>query len=106
MKHNIRYSPEALRDLDEIWDYILTELCNPSAAKNTVGSIQDSINQLANFPEMGALLSSVTSVVSDYRFLVTGNYMTFYRIAGADVYVDRILYGRRNYLRILFGEES
>jgi len=41
-------------------------------------------------------------VDSDYRFLVTGSYLTFYRVYGSDIYVDRVLYGRRDYLRVLF----
>lgn len=106
MKYNIRYSTKALEDLDEIWNYILMELGNPDAAAKTVGNIQDSIDRLEEFPKIGTLLSSIADVVSDYRFLVTGNYMTFYRVFGSDVYIDRILYGRRSYLRILFGEES
>ena len=35
---------------------------------------------------------------------VTGSYLTFYRVLDNDVYVDRVLYGRRDYLRILFGD--
>lgn len=35
---------------------------------------------------------------------MTGNYLTFYRAYGSDVYIDRVLYGRSNYLRILFGD--
>jgi hypothetical protein len=31
--------------------------------------------------------------------------MTFYRVHGNDVYIDRILYGRRDYLRILIGDQ-
>ena len=41
---------------------------------------------------------------SDYRFLVSGNYLSFYRTYGNEVYVDRILYARRDYMRILFGD--
>jgi len=32
--------------------------------------------------------------------------MTFYRTSGNDVYIDRILYGKRDYLKILFGDFS
>ena len=35
---------------------------------------------------------------------MTDSYLTFYRVYGSDVYVDRVLYGRRDYLRILFGD--
>lgn len=66
--------------------------------------IMDDVDLLENHAEMGASLSSIADVESDYRFLVTGSYLTFYRVYGSDVYVDRVLYGRRDYLRILFGD--
>ena len=44
----------------------------------------------------------MTDIESDYRFLTSENYMVFYRVNGQDVYIDRVLYGRRDYLRILF----
>ncbi len=97
------YSPEALNDLDEIWKYIFEDLQNPTAAQNTVNGILDSIKKLRDFSEIGPPLSSVTEVESDYRFLACGNYLTFYRVKGEEVYIDRVLYGRRDYLRILFG---
>ena len=104
MKNKIHYSAEARRDLDDIWDYIVTDLCNDSAAERVVSDIMDAVDQLENFSEMGALLALIANVDSDYRFLVSGNYLIFYRVSGMDVYVDRILYGRRDYLRILFGD--
>ena len=66
--------------------------------------IMDDVDHLENHAELGALLSSIADVESDYRFLVTGSYLIFYRVQGSDVYVDRVLYGRRDYLRILFGD--
>ncbi len=92
--------------MDEIWDYIVSELQNLSAAERIVNSIMDAVDQLGEFAEVGAPLSSIANVESDYRFLVTGNYLTFYRVYGNEVYVDRVLYGRRDYLRILFGDMS
>ena len=106
MKNKIHYTKESRRDLDEIWDYIVSELQNLSAAERIVNSIMDAVDQLGDFAEVGAPLSSIANVESDYRFLVTGNYLTFYRVYGNEVYVDRVLYGRRDYLRILFGDMS
>jgi len=100
------YSPEALSDLDEIWSYILEDLQNPAAAQNTIDGILNTVEKLRELSEMGPPLSSVTDVESDYRFLVCGNYLAFYRIKAEEVYIDRILYGRRDYLRILFGNPS
>lgn len=104
MKNNIHYSREAQSDLDEIWEYISFELCNPQAAENTVNKIMDTVDELEVFSEIGTTLSSVTDMESDYCFLVSGNYIIFYRVAGQDVYIDRVLYGRRDYLRILFSD--
>lgn len=95
---------ESRRDLNEIWEYIASELQNTSAAERVVTDILDAIQQLEDFAELGAPLSSVADVEGGFRFLVTGNYLTFCRIESSDgVYIDRILYGRRDYLRILFG---
>ena len=103
-KNKIPYAAESRRDLDEIWDYIAYNLQNVSAAERIVNRIMNDVDHLENHAEMGALLSSIVNVESDYRFLVTGNYLTFYRVSGNDVYVDRILYARRDYLRVLFGD--
>jgi len=104
MKNNLYYSVRSRQDLDEIWDYIETELQNHSAAERVVNGIMHTIDQLEDFEEIGAPLSSIADVDNDYRFLVSGSYLVFYRTNGRDVYVDRILYGRRDYLRILFGD--
>ena len=103
MKCKLYYSDDVRRDMDEIWDYIMIELCNPSAAEKVVNQIMDKIEQLAEFPNRGALVSTVASAINDYRFLVSGHYLIFYRVEGNDVYIDRVLYERRDYLRILFG---
>ena len=102
MKCKLHYSDDALQDLDEIWEYITTELCNPSSAEKAVHQIMDKVEQLEKYPQMGALLSTIVSMINEYRFLVSGNYLIFYRVEENDVYIDRILYARRDYLRVLF----
>ena len=102
----IVYSDIALKDLEEIGDYISEILMNPKAALNTVNKIQDAVDKLADFPLIGSPLSSIVKAETDYRFLVCGNYLVFYRPQLNSVCIDRILYGRRNYMVILFGETS
>ncbi len=72
--NNLYLSQAAQDDLTEIKAYISEELENPTAALSTVGRITKSIRILKN------------------------------RAIGSEVYVDRILYGRRDYLRVLFGD--
>jgi len=52
----------------------------------------------------GAKLSSKIKIPSDYRFLVCGDYLIFYKIEHNFVSIYRILNGRRNYMPILFSE--
>ena len=102
MKNRIHYSPESRHDLDDIWDYIVSELQNRSAAEHVINRIMDTVDHLKNFAEMGTPLSSIADVGTGYRFLVSGNYMVFYRVQDSDVYIDRVLYGRRDYMSVLF----
>lgn len=102
MKNKLYYSPKALNDLDDIWEYIRTELKNPNAADNVVSKIMDTVDRLQDFAEIGAPLCTISDVETNYRFLISGVYMVFYRPDKNIVFIDRILYGRRDYLQILF----
>lgn len=100
----IKFSPAAIFDLQQTKAYITNELCNEQAAVNTIAKITKRIRILADFPASGAPFSSITGVETNYRFLVCGNYTAFYRIENQTVNIIRVLYGRRNFMRILFGE--
>ena len=88
--------------MDDIWDYIVSELQTRSAAERVIDRIMDVVDPLKKFAEMGTPLSSIADVGTDYRFLVSGNYMVFYHVQGSDVYIDRVLYGRSDYMSVLF----
>ena len=90
--------------MDDIWDKIVSELQTRYAAERVIDRIMDVVDPLKKFAEMGTPLSSIADIGTDYRFLVSGNYMVFYRIQGSDVYIDRVLYGRSNYINILFND--
>lgn len=103
---NIKFTPKALNDLVEIKAYIAEELGSEISATNTVGKITKKIRMLADFPEIGEPLQSVINIDTAYRFVVCGNYIAFYRYENDEVKIIRVLYGRRNYLQILFGEQE
>ncbi len=102
--YKLKISPAAKDDLAEIKAYIAQELCNPQAALDLVFKIAKKIRGLSEHPAIGARLSSVVDVQTDYRFLVCANYLIFYRYEDEIVFVSRILYGRRDYTHILFGD--
>ena len=102
--YKLKISPEAKDDLAKIKGYISQELCNHQAAINLVSKITKKIRGLTEHPRIGAPLSSVLDIQTDYRFLVCDNYLIFYRYEDEIVFVSRIIYSRRNYTRILFGD--
>lgn len=107
MRSKIKYSPKAQKDLDDIWDYIEGTLYNPDAALRIVNGIMDRIDKLADFPESGTSLEFADGLKSGYRFVLFENYIAFYRISANNVvYIDRVLYGARDYKKILFPEDK
>ena len=100
----ITFTPAALEDMKDIKAYITDELCSEQSAINTVSKIMKRIRQLSEFPEIGAPLSSIISLDVPYRFLVCGNYTAFYKVEKDEVHIVRVLYGRRNFMQILFGK--
>jgi len=99
----IKYSTVAKQDLEQIGDYIAETLGNPTAALNTIRKIKSAVDKLKNFPLIGKPLSSFVDEGTDYRFLVCGSYLAFYHVQADIVYIDRVLYGKRDYMAILFG---
>ncbi len=98
----INFTPDALEDMKEIKMYITDELCSEQSEINTIEKIMKRIRQLADFPEIGAPISSIINLEVPYRFLVCGSYITFYKVEGDEVHIIRVLYGRRNFMQILF----
>jgi len=101
-KNKIKYTPIAVDDMDEIFSYISKD--NIVSAETLLEKINDGITRLAEFPNMGSVLSEeeFTLVKRGYRFIVVQPYLVFYRIIGNTIIIHRILHGRRDYLRELF----
>ena len=95
----------AKRDLADIEAYITNRLKNGGAALRLVASVTKALRGLEQFPNMGRVVESDLNEYG-YRALVCGDYLAFYRVDGDTVYVDRILYGRRDYMALLFGDET
>ncbi|MBR5548473.1 MAG: type II toxin-antitoxin system RelE/ParE family toxin [Kiritimatiellae bacterium] len=94
-------SPLALRDLDDIFDYIANELRNPVSAAETVNAILDGTEQLEDFPFIGSIVDGLPFMTDEYRFIGIRNDLVFYRITDTRIFIDRILYNRRDYLPLL-----
>ena len=99
-------SPQAAQDLLEIKLYIESELQNPIAAHNTVKKIVETYEDLAKDPDVGIPVERYLSFHTDYKFVLANNYSIFYRTEGNFVKVIKIMYSRRDFIKILFGENE
>ena len=102
----IKIAPQAAADLLEIKDYIENELQNPIAAHNTISKIIETYENLKAFPNVGIPVEKYVSFPTDYKFVLANNYSIFYRIENEVIRIVRILYSRRDFVRVLFGEEK
>ncbi len=102
MIKKIEYTNKAIKDLQDIKEYISTELYNPVSAQRIVDAIVYKIDVLSEQPEIGAPLSSRIREKTDYRYLVCGNYNIFYRIEDKTVVIIRVLNAKRDFMALLF----
>jgi plasmid stabilization system protein ParE len=84
--------PEALTDLNEIWEYIAAD--NPSAADRVLDEIQEAIRALVPFPQQGHLRTDLTS--RPLRFHLVRDLLIAYAPDEKPLLVVAVLHGRRN----------
>ena len=97
-------STEARKDLKKIQDYITEEKESPIAALKVIENILDRIERLLDFPGSGTLLSPKVNFPTNYRYARASSYLIFYRHEKNQIFVDRIIHEKRNYITILFPE--
>ena len=98
----LKYTPEAIRDLQETKTYISKVLHNKQVADRITKNILDLCGLLKEHPYLGMSLSGKLDYETDLRYLLCENYIAIYRVAEDWIMVIRILDGRTDYLRILF----
>lgn len=55
---------------------------------------------------MGLELTLKIDMATDYRYIISGKYIIFYKVDESYVSIYRTLYGKRNYIKILFDEDK
>ena len=92
--YSILYNPSAVRDMKDIAEYIRAD--SPQAAEQTKKLFEDSIGNLAEFPQCPISKDKRLARKGD-RMVVGGNYLIFYQIFEREVHIRRILHGKRSY---------
>jgi len=91
----IRYLTIAVRDLEDIFDYIARD--RPVAAAALLEKFDKTISQLADFPELGVLPKDDRLKRIGYRMLIIEDYLVFYVIKFETIQIRRIIHGARQY---------
>ena len=101
MSYKIQYSPIAIRDLDRVWSEVCEASKEPESATRYVDDLMDRISEKKEFPKSGSPLY-YEGGFTGYYFIVFKAYMAFYRVQDDRILVDRVVYGKSDYIRILF----
>lgn len=101
MNCKIQYSPTAIRDLDRVWAEVCEASGEPERATRYVNELLDRVSEKREFPKSGSPLYYEGSFTG-YYFVVFKSYMAFYRIQGDQMLVDRVVFGRSDYIRTIF----
>jgi plasmid stabilization system protein ParE len=86
------FHPDALIDLDEIWEYIRSD--SLEAADRIVAEIQTAVRAMLAFPQQGHKRPDLT--LRPLRFLLVRNYLVAYAPDEKPVWVVAVIDGRRS----------
>jgi len=90
----------AKRDLESIISYIENELNSSTAAKTLLDTFFEKTDRLRDFPEMYPEYRAVGEGKFKYRFFPLKNYIVIYYVFADDVYIRRIIYSKRNIIKL------
>ena len=85
----LRINPLVAEDLKNIKEYIAED--NEEMAVKTIQEIYTRIENIQQFPYMGADLSKRVSFRTDYKCAISGNYVVLYKIGDEYVEIYRIV---------------
>jgi toxin ParE1/3/4 len=101
MAFEVRLSADAVRDLEEIVEWVARQDA-PAKADRVLGRIEAVIAGLAKFPARGAHPGELLAVgIREYRETFFKPYRIIYRVESKTVYVYLIADGRRDMQTLL-----
>lgn len=97
-KYKVKINPNAIRELDHIYQYIANEKSAPENAKGQIDRLKKSILSLNTFPQSHQERNEGRYAGKGYRQLLIDNYIAIFRIdeLHKTVYVVTIQYQGRN----------
>ncbi len=101
MKFTVLLTDDAVRDLEDIDDYI-AEYDSPQNADYVLSKIEEALLDLTELPDRGAYPKELSTLgIREYREIFFKPYRIIYRVLGKNVYVYVIADGRRDMQTLL-----
>ncbi len=92
-------------DIQSIFEYLNVMRVNKGNAEKIIGDIYRTCDLLKTNPLLGVSITAMTGRDTDYRYIVKGRYLIFYRVENRTIKVVRVIDGRRDYATLIFDEE-
>jgi len=90
----LKYSKDALDDLDRILDFITKD--SPSRALSFIDNMKSRIELLISFPGLGVSCKS-KGIEEECRVMIFGSYLIFYSVSGEEILVLSIVNAAEDY---------
>lgn len=101
MKYSVSLTDGALRDLEDIYDYI-SGSDSPEKADYVLGEIEKAVLNLTELPERGTCPKELAGLgIREYREVYFKPYRVIYRVIEKHLYVYVIADGRRDMQALL-----
>ena len=98
-KYEVVITPSAQKDLNEIKSYLTNVL--KTSSSSIFEKILEQVKILKTHPFTYSVHQDSLVKLIGYRVIPIGNYLMFYVVKSNVVQIHRILYAKRNYLRLL-----
>ena len=100
MKYKVQYSKSAIRDLDRVRAEVFEASKSYDITKKYIDDLMNKVEAKADYPKSGSPLYYQDSFTG-YYFVVFKAYLAFYRLEDDVMLIDRVLFGRSDYMRYL-----
>jgi len=99
-EYKILISRAFKRDVDKIQVFLLANEATELTVRKVLNGLYESMTNLRISPLIGAKLSTKTTIPNDYRYLLSGKYLIFYKVFDREkvVRIYHVYHGKENYL--------
>lgn len=101
MPYKIEITEQAIRDLEELYDYIYLKDV-PGEAEYVIDKIESIVNELVDYPNRGVYPLELREIgIKEFREVFFKPYRIIYRIIKDTIYIMLITDGRRDMQALL-----